>query len=68
MTTKSLKLSGKLDRVGESFTVSMYDNGFMVEISGRDKRGDYKSIKMVCNTLEEVLGLVTEAAAMERAD
>ena len=26
----------KLEKVNESFTVNRYDNGFMVEFSGRD--------------------------------
>jgi len=36
-TKKSVsKISDKLTKVNENFTVQMYDNGYMFEISGRD--------------------------------
>jgi hypothetical protein len=60
------KLSDKLTKVNESFTINMYDNGFMVEAGGRNKKGDYVSAKILCNTLDEVLSLVREAGEMDR--
>ena len=60
------KISDKLTKVSESFTVNMYDNGFMLDIGGRDGEGEWKSAKIMCNTIEEVIALVTEAADMER--
>ena len=51
------KLSDKLTKVNESFTVNMYDNGYMVEAGGRN---------ILCNTLDEVVGLVREAGEMDR--
>ena len=60
------KLSDKLTKVNESFTINMYDNGFMVEAGGRNKKGDYVSAKILCNTLDEVLSLVKEAGEMDR--
>ena len=66
MTIKTVtKLSDKLTKVNESFTINMYDNGFMVEAGGRNKKGDYVSAKILCNTLEEVLSLVREAGEMD---
>jgi hypothetical protein len=60
------KLSDKLTKVNESFTVNMYDNGFMVEAGGRNKKGDYVNAKILCNTLDEMLALVKEAGEMDR--
>ena len=60
------KLSDKLTKVNESFTVNMYDNGFMVEVGGRNKKGDYVNAKILCNTLDEMLSLVKEAGEMDR--
>ena len=31
-----MKISDKLSKVDESFTVYMYDNGYMFDVSGRD--------------------------------
>ena len=66
-TAKSVnRLGDKLSKVNESFTVNMYDNGFMVEAGGRNKKGEYVNAKILCNTLDEVVGLVREAGEMDR--
>jgi hypothetical protein len=59
-----MKLSDKLTKVGDSLTVHMYDNGFMVEVSGRDSDDDWKTAKILCPTLEEVNAVITEAATV----
>ena len=65
-TTKSVsKLSDKLTKVNENFTVNRYDNGFMVEAGGRNKKGDYVNAKIVAGSVDEVLTLVKEALEME---
>lgn len=65
--TKTVKkLSDKLSKVNESYTIYMYDNGYMVEASGRDKKGEYVTAKIMCITMDEVIGLVQEAGTMDR--
>ena len=61
-----MKIENKLAKISDSFTVNMYDNGFMFEVSGRDHDGDWVSAKILCNTLEDLVPLIKEAAAMER--
>jgi hypothetical protein len=69
MAKKSIsKIGDKLAKVNESFTVNMYDNGFMFEISGRDKTGDYKTVKIMVSELAQLAALVQEATDMERDD
>ena len=58
------KLS-KLDKVNESITINRYDNGFMVEVGGRDKENDWKSAKILCNTETEMFDVVKEWNTME---
>ena len=55
----------KLDKVNESITVNRYDNGFMVEVGGRDKENDWKSAKILCNTEAEMLDVINEWNSME---
>jgi hypothetical protein len=55
----------KLAKVNESITINRYDNGWMVEIGGRDSDNEWKNCKIVCNTEEEVLAVVKEYNAME---
>ena len=61
-----MKLSDKISKCNDSLTVNMYDNGFMVEVSGQNSESDWKSVKIMCQTLDEVYAVIAEAAAMER--
>ena len=62
------KLSDKLTKVNESFTINMYDNGYMIEVGGRDDEDNWKTAKIIVDTVEELLVLVREATEIERAD
>lgn len=68
MATKATvsKISDKLVKINENYSVNMYDNGYMFEVSGRDKSGEYKSAKIMCNNIEQLIALVQEAADIER--
>ena len=55
----------KLTKVNESFTVNRYDNGFMVEVGGRDDDNEWKTCKVICNTEEDLFEVIKEALAME---
>jgi hypothetical protein len=61
-----MKLSDKLKKCSDSLTVNMYDNGYMVEVSGRDSQDEWKSAKIMCQTLDQVNAVIVEAASMPR--
>ena len=61
-----MKLSDKLKKAGDNVTVYFYDNGYMVEVSGRDHDDDWKTAKVMCSTLEEENAVILEASEMER--
>jgi hypothetical protein len=61
-----IKLSSKLEKVNDSFSVNMYDNGYMFEINGRDDNEDWVTAKIVCNTVDELVALIKEASEMPR--
>jgi len=70
MATKKIavsKISDKLDRVNESFSINMYDNGFMLEISGK-KDDEWKTAKILTSSADELVELVREAIDMDRDD
>jgi len=69
MAKKSIsKIGDKIAKVNDSFSVNMYDNGFLFEISGRDKDGDYATAKIMVSDLVQLTALVQEATEMERDD
>jgi hypothetical protein len=55
----------KLTKVNESITINRYDNGFMVEVGGRNENDDWKTAKVLCNTEEEMLAVVQEWNTMD---
>ena len=63
---KTMKISDKLTKVNEDITIRMYDNGYMFEISGRDSNDDWKNAKIIVGSVEELVELINEAAAMDR--
>lgn len=61
-----MKITDKLSKVNESYTINMYDNGFMLEISGRNNAEEWASAKVMVTSVEELLELVKEAAELPR--
>ena len=62
------KFNDKLIKVNESFTIYRYDNGYMIEVSGRDEENDYKTAKIMCGTQDELVELVREVLSIEKDD
>jgi len=60
-----MKYLEKLTKVNESFTVNRYDNGFMIEVGGRDNENDWKNCKVMCSTETELFSVIKEALSME---
>ena len=54
-----------LVKVNDSFSVYRYDNGWMVEVSGQDKKDDWKTAKIMCPTEDDLVSLIKEYNQME---
>ena len=59
------KKLNKLSKVNENISINRYDNGWMVEVGGRDEDSDWKTAKILCNTEEEMLAVVREWNTMD---
>jgi hypothetical protein len=66
MSTLSNVLTTKLATVDETMTITICDNGFIFDVSGRDANEDYSSAKIVCDDIAQLISLITEATKMER--
>jgi hypothetical protein len=62
-----MKIADKLKKINGSLTVNFYDNGYMVEVNGRDFDDDYTEIKIVCLSLKEINDVIAEAVEMEKS-
>jgi hypothetical protein len=61
MTNKLTKLS----KVNDSYTINRYDNGFMIEIGGRDSDNEWKTAKIICNTEADLIEVIKAYNNME---
>jgi hypothetical protein len=61
-----MNLNEKLNKVNDNFTVYMYDNGYMIEVSGRDENENWATAKILCNDLDSLVTLIKEATVMDR--
>lgn len=62
------KIANKLAKVDDNFTVNMYDNGFMIEVGGRNSDDDWSRTKLTVSTVEELIELIKEAASLPRSE
>ena len=61
-------IGDKLTKVSNSYSVNIFDNGFSVEISGRDAENDWKNSRVLCGTLEDLIDVVKEIASLPQDD
>ena len=62
------KIADKLTKVDDNFTVNMYDNGFMIEVGGRNSDDDWARTKLTVSTVDELVELIKEAASLPRSE
>jgi len=60
------KISDKLTTVNDNFSITMYDNGFLIDIGGKRDDDDWASAKIMVPDVERLLELVKEAVTMPR--
>jgi hypothetical protein len=44
----------------------MYDNGYMIEVGGKDSKDDWKTAKITVAELDSLIALIKEVVSMER--
>ena len=64
-------IADKLSKVSENFSINMYDNGYMIEVSGQglpndDGDTDWATAKIIVPTLEELFPLIKEVSELPR--
>lgn len=57
---KIVKPSEILEKANDCATVYRYHNGYMVECNGRNKDGDYKYLKLIAETINDVFAILED--------
>jgi hypothetical protein len=60
------KIGDKLTTVNDTFTITMYDNGFLIDIGGKAQDDEWRNAKIMIPSVEQLLELVREAVTMPR--
>ena len=63
-----MQLKDKLAKIGDSLTVNLYDNGYMIDVSGKNEEDDWANARVMVSSVEDLLEIITEATEMERDD
>jgi len=64
--TTKFNIDDKLAKVNDSCTVNFYDNGYMIEISGRNYSDDWSTAKMIVGTIEELHDVLVKISEMPK--
>jgi hypothetical protein len=67
---KEIKMEAlkKLVKASESFSVYMYDNGYMVEVGGRNKSDDWVTCKVIIKDVAELHAVVDQITQLPKED
>jgi len=62
------KIGEKLAKVNDSFTIHMYDNGYMIEVGGRNGNNEWKNAKILVQNLAQLNDLIAEVSDLPKDD
>lgn len=63
-----MNIVDKIFKIGDNISITLVDNGFVFEVSGRDAADNWKTFKVVCTSRSELDSLIDEALELDRAD
>ena len=63
-----MKIKEKLTKVDEEMTITKYDNGYFVNVSGVNEDDDWSSAKILCLNFADLLELVSEFDKLPKRD
>lgn len=65
---RKARIAGKLTKIDPKLEVNFYDNGYMVEVSGQDEEGNWKTARLLCVDEAATLEFVKTLLSFERVD
>ena len=61
-------ISDKIVKIDSDIRITIADNGYIFEVSGKNPNDDWRNVKIVCNTRSELNSLLDETLDLERTD
>ena len=63
-----MKLADNMKRVNDNIDITRYDNGWTIEVSGTTSGGNWKTVKRICTTEEELFDIIKQWNSLELTD
>lgn len=57
-----------ITKIGEDINIKVINNGYLVEVSGRDTLDDWKTVRLACKDRSELAALLDQCFELDRAD
>lgn len=61
-------ISDKIVKVDSSINITIADNGYIFEVSGKNANDDWRNIKIVCTSRSELDSLLDEVLELDRTE
>ena len=61
-----MKLVDFISKIGEDINIKMIDNGYLIEVSGRNVKDDWKTVKLACSDKDELYILLDQCCKLPR--
>lgn len=61
-----MKVLDFISKIGEDINIKVIDNGYLVEISGRNAEDDWKTVKLACSSRGELDALLDQCFKLPR--
>ena len=59
-----MKVADVLKKINDNFEVIILNNGYLIDIRGRDADDDWTSCKLAVGSIEELFDVITQVSTM----
>lgn len=62
------KMVDFISHIGEDITIRLIDNGYLIEVGGKDAQDNWKTVKLACANRDELNARLDQCFSLPRAD
>ena len=66
MSKANVEFLKRATKVSDNFSITLCENGFVVDVSGSDSNDDWINSKIVFNSLEDLMDFIKETTKLEK--
>jgi hypothetical protein len=66
MSKTTVEFLKRATKVSDNFSITLCENGFVVDVSGSDSNDDWINSKIVFNSLEDLMSFIKDISKLEK--